>query len=75
MAPPLSPRELEILRTIRAGARGYYDIADRLAPRVSPRTAEAHVLRIYDKLEREGIDCPGTPLQEVIVYAMLTAEL
>lgn len=46
----LTPRELEVLDAIRAGARSYTAIAKALEPPCATRTVEAHLASIYRNL-------------------------
>lgn len=68
----LTPRELEVLEAVNTGARSYYEIAAALEPQISPRTAEAHVARIYEKLSAAEGPAESTPLMAVIVYVRLS---
>lgn len=69
----LTPREREVIYVIRSGRRSTIAIARALDPPVSPRTAEAHVYAIAEKLP--GSFEPATnPLLRVILYALLDPE-
>lgn len=61
-----TPREKEVLRVVQFGASTYSDIADRLQPKCSVRTAQGLVKLIFLKLPNAG-DQP--PLIRVIRWA------
>lgn len=63
----LTAREREVVRLIRRGASAYSDIAERLKPKVSVRTAVALVNSIYLKLPNAG---DQKPLIRVIRWAV-----
>lgn len=70
LTAPLSPRELEVMEAMRAGAFSYGAIARSLTPAVSVRTAEALVRSIAEKIDGH----PGPPLARVLFYAAQSAQ-
>jgi FixJ family two-component response regulator len=68
----LTPREIEVLGTIRGGARSLPSIARALDPPVSPRTAEAHVTAISAKLP-DVFEGSSSPLLRVILWVLVDA--
>jgi len=56
----VTPRELEVLQALRAGARSLEAIARAVDPPISRRTAEAHVSSMAAKLDEDfEPGCPG----------------
>lgn len=68
MGPELTPRELDVVKAIRGGARSLSEIARALDPPVSWRTAEAHVTSINRKLTAD-FEPKLTPLWRVLMWA------
>lgn len=64
----LTSRELEVLYVVLLGERSLSAIARALDPPISPRTAEAHVYNIAEKLPAE-FEPSVSPFWRVVMYA------
>lgn len=62
----LTPRELEVVEAIRAGARSYSAIARVLDPPCATRTVEAHLSSIYRNLPGD-IEPDAPPFWRLVI--------